>query len=107
MRYCGGLILLTQAVFHSIQQMDAVQVIWGGHRQGHDISDGFMEARIGPITEGYGQVFVLQEILHVAHFMVSCDQIIHIHNSALFNPEAREKGGAQMRQGKGTVPICS
>lgn len=45
-----------------------------------------MEARVGSVTEGHRLVLVLQKILDVAHLMVHCDQVIHSHNSALFDP---------------------
>lgn len=57
-----------------------------GHGQGEHIANGLMEARVGSIAEGHRLVFVLQEVLDVAHLMVHCDQVIHSHDCALFDP---------------------
>lgn len=82
----------TIVVFHFVQEADAFQMFGCGHRQGQDITNGFMEARVGSVTEGHGLVFVLQKILHVAHLMVYCDQVVHGHNCALFDPEDKFHG---------------
>lgn len=58
-----------------------------GYGQGEHVPDGLVEARVCPVTEGHRLVFVLQEVLHVAHLMVHCDQVVHGHYSALFDPE--------------------
>lgn len=76
----------TRVVFHFVQEADALEMFGCGHREGQDIADGLVEARVGSITEGHRLVFILQKILHVAHLMVDCDQVVHGHNSALFDP---------------------
>lgn len=45
-----------------------------------------MEPRIGPVTERHGLLFVLQEVLDVAHLMVHGDQVVHGDHCALFDP---------------------
>ena len=57
-----------------------------GHGQGEHIADGLVEAGVGSIAEGHWLVFVLQEVLDVAHLMVHRDQVVHSHNGALFDP---------------------
>lgn len=56
-----------------------------------------METRVGSITERHRLVFVLQEVLDVAHLMVHRDQVIHRHNSALFDPGDTNKAN---------IPCC-
>lgn len=82
----------TRVVFHFLQEADAVEMFGCGHRQGQYITNGLVEARVGSVTEGHGLVFVLQKILHVAHLMVDCDQVIHGHNRALFDPGDKYHG---------------
>lgn len=82
----------TNVVFHFLQEADALEMFWCGHRKGQHITNGLVEARVGSITEGHRLVFVLQKILHVAHFMVDSDQVVHGHNRALFNPGDKYHG---------------
>lgn len=76
----------TRVAFDFVQEADAVEMFGRGHRQGQYITNGFVEARVSSITKGHGLVFVLQKILHMAHLMVDCDQVVHGHNRALFDP---------------------
>lgn len=78
-------------VLNFVQEANAVQMLGCGHRKSKDITDGLVESRVSSVTEGHGLIFVLQEVLDVAHFMVHSDQVIHSHNSALFDP-AENKG---------------
>lgn len=57
-----------------------------GHREGHDVTDGLVEAGVGAVAEGDGLVLVLQEVLHMAHLVVHCDEVIHVHHCALLDP---------------------
>lgn len=76
----------TGVAFHFVQESDAVEMFGRGHRQGQYITNGLVEARVGSITKRHRLVFVLQKILHMAHLMVDCDQVVHGHNRALFDP---------------------
>lgn len=77
---------LTSVVVHFVQEADALQMFRRGHGQGQHVADGLVEARVGSVAEGHGLVFVLQEVLDVAHLMVHSDQVIHGHDGALFDP---------------------
>lgn len=76
----------TRFVVNFVQEADALQMFRRGHRQGQHVTNGLVEARVGSIAEGHGLVFVLQEVLDMAHLMVYGDQVIHGHNGALFDP---------------------
>lgn len=77
---------LTIVVLNLVQEANALQMFGCRHRQGKYISNGLMKAGVGSVTEGHGLVFVLQEILNVAHLVVHGDQVIHCDNSALLDP---------------------
>lgn len=77
---------LTVVGLNFVQEIDALQMFGCGHRQGEYIANGLVEARVGSIAEGHWLVFVLQEVLDMAHLMVHRDQVIHSHNSALLDP---------------------
>lgn len=83
---------LTSVVLHFVQEADALQVLGRGHRQGQHVADGLVEAGVGAVAEGHGLVFVLQEVLHVAHLVVDRDQVVHGHHRALFDPGGGEGG---------------
>lgn len=87
---------LTVVVVNFVQEADALQMLGCGHRQGQYIANGLMEARVSSITEGHRLVFVLQEVLNMAHLMMYRDQVIHSDNSALFYPEDTNKGTLTM-----------
>lgn len=78
---------LTLVILDLIEQADGVQVFGCGHRQRQHISDGLVESRVGAVTERDGLIFILQEILHMAHFVVHRNQIVHVHHCALLNPK--------------------
>lgn len=75
-----------------VQEADALQMFGGGHRQCEYIADGLVEARVGAVAEGHGLVFVLQEVLDVAHLMVHRDQVVHRHHRALLDPGDKTGG---------------
>lgn len=81
----------TSVALNFVQEADALQMLGRGHRKGKHIADGFMESRVGPVTEGHRLIFVLQKVLDVAHLMVHCYQVIHGHNSTLFDPGDTDK----------------
>lgn len=78
---------LTVIIFYFVQEADALQMSWCGHRQSEYVTDGLVEAWVGSITEGHRLLFVLQEVLDVSHLVVDCDQVVHGHHGALFDPE--------------------
>lgn len=80
------LLWLTVVTLHFVQEPDALQMFGRGDGQRENVSDGFVEAWVGAGAERNGLVFVLQEVLHMAHLMVHSDQVIHSHNGALFYP---------------------
>lgn len=82
----------TVVVLNFVQEADAVQMFGRGHREGKDITNGLVESRVGSVTEGHRLIFVLQEVLDVAHLVVHRDQVVHSHNSALFDPGDENKG---------------
>lgn len=73
------------------EETNFLEVAGRGDRQGHDIADGLMEARVGPAAEGDGLVLVLQVVLDVAHLVVHCEQLLHGHRCALLDPDKRKQ----------------
>jgi len=74
-------------ILHSTaEEPDFLKVAGGGDRQGQDITNGLMEAGVGPAAEGDGLVLVLQVVLHVAHLVVHREQLLHGHRCALLDP---------------------
>lgn len=69
-----------------VEETNFLEVAGGGDRQGHDIADGLMEARVGPAAEGDGLVLVLQVVLDVTHLVVHREQLLHGHRRALLDP---------------------
>lgn len=77
---------LTRVVFHFIQEANGLEMFGSGHRESKNITNGLVESGVGAITKGHGLIFVLQEILHMTHLVVNCDQVVHRHHGALFDP---------------------
>lgn len=90
---CCVALHLTFVFHYLVQQIDAMEMFGGGDRQGHDISNSLMETRVGPVAEGDRLVLVLQEVLDVAHLMMHCDEVIHVHHGALLDPGDTGVGG--------------
>lgn len=81
------------------EQTDFLEVAGGGDREGQDIPDGLVEARVGPAAEGHGLVLVLQVVLDVAHLMVHCEQLLHGHRRALLDPAVSKTALPGLSQG--------
>lgn len=69
-----------------------MQMCWGRDREGEHIPDGLVEARVGTSTQRDVQVLVLEIVLHVAHLVVYCGQLVHRDPRALLNPGMERAG---------------
>lgn len=63
-----------------------MQMCRGRDRECEHISNGLVEARVSTSTQRHRQVFVLEVVLHMAHLVVYCGQLVHCDPRALLNP---------------------
>lgn len=80
------------------EQLNFLEMDGGGNRQTHDISNGFMKARVGPTAKTYWLVLILQVVLNVPHFMVYCKELLHSNCCTLLYP-AEQGTGKQVFSG--------
>lgn len=76
----------TYVIGNVVQQANFVQMCRGRHRECKHIPNGLVEARVGTSTQRDRQVLVLEVVLHVAHLVVNCGQLVHCDPCALLNP---------------------
>lgn len=84
-------LTFTWVVLDLVEKADGVKVLGCGHWQCQNIPNGLVESRVGAVTERDGLILILEEILHMTHFVMHCNQVIHVHHCALLNPGKAKK----------------
>lgn len=56
-------------------------------REGHNFSDGLVEALVGSVSQEVGQITVSHLVLVVPHLMVRCEEVVHGDLRAHLDPK--------------------
>lgn len=71
----------------SRQEFQALQVFGCCSGEGHDFSNSLVEALIGSVPQKVGEIAVSHLVLVVTHFVVRCEEVVHVDLGAHLDPE--------------------